>query len=253
MRSDLHTGGIETKATVSVQRDLERGRTVRLPIPALAARSRRSEDIIVVSVKDEQADSTSRGGIRALYDWLTGATAAPPTTALPAAAGAVPDRIGRYAIERKLGEGGMGIVYAARDERLERTIALKTLSTRDRDAAARQRLWREARAAASVNHPNVCQIYEVGEEDGSLFIAMELLEGQSLADRLRAVGAPRARNRAPGPEALERVPDGARRQAARLRAGATESERGAVHRDRTHVYGDRDGHAPLQGAGAGRE
>ena len=102
-----------------------------------------------------------------------------------AEAGRLPARIGRYAIERKLGEGGMGIVYAARDERLERTIALKMLSAPGGDATARQRLWREARAAASVNHPNICQIYEIGEDDGQLFIAMELLEGEPLSERLR--------------------------------------------------------------------
>jgi serine/threonine protein kinase/tetratricopeptide (TPR) repeat protein len=79
----------------------------------------------------------------------------------------------------------MGVVYAARDERLERTVALKTMSSLVRDEAARRRFWREARAAASVNHPNICQIYEIGEDGGELFIAMELLEGESLADRLR--------------------------------------------------------------------
>jgi TolB-like protein/tetratricopeptide (TPR) repeat protein len=97
----------------------------------------------------------------------------------------LPERIGRYAIERKLGEGGMGVVYAARDDRLERTIAVKTLTAPASDETARQRLWREARAAASVNHPNICQIYEIGEDGGRLFIAMELLEGEALAERLR--------------------------------------------------------------------
>ena len=97
----------------------------------------------------------------------------------------VPARIGHYALAHKLGEGGMGIVYAARDERLERTVALKTLSAIGRDDSARKRFWREARAAAAVNHPNVCQIYEIGEDAGELFIAMELLEGEVLAERLR--------------------------------------------------------------------
>src|SRR6185436_17920862 len=77
------------------------------------------------------------------------------------------------------------VVYAARDERLERTVALKTMSSLAQDETARKRFWREARAAASVNHPNVCQLYEVGEDGGALFIAMELLEGESLGDRLR--------------------------------------------------------------------
>src|SRR6185436_19017524 len=96
-----------------------------------------------------------------------------------------PERIGRYAIERKLGAGGMGVVYVARDERLQRTVAVKTLSLLSDDETARKRFWREARAAASVNHPNVCQIYEIGEDHGVLFIVMELLEGEVLPDRLR--------------------------------------------------------------------
>src|SRR5678815_732632 len=96
-----------------------------------------------------------------------------------------PARIGHYTILDKLGEGGMGVVYAARDERLERTVALKTMSSLADDETARKRFWREARAAASVNHPNICQIYEIGEDAGVLFIAMELLEGEVLSDRLR--------------------------------------------------------------------
>jgi len=79
----------------------------------------------------------------------------------------------------------MGVVYAARDERLERPVALKMISAVMDNEMARKRFWREARAAASVNHPNICQIYEIGEEDGQLFIAMELLEGETLAERLR--------------------------------------------------------------------
>jgi serine/threonine protein kinase len=133
-----------------------------------------------------------------------------PTQGLPA-------RIGHYAIERKLGEGGMGVVYAARDDRLERIVALKTLSSLARDPIAHQRLWREARAAASVNHPNVCQIYEIGEDEGRLFIAMELLEGEVLADRLRR-----------GPlSASEAVPIGL----GILGALSALHARGIVHRD----------------------
>jgi eukaryotic-like serine/threonine-protein kinase len=143
--------------------------------------------MIDVRVADKQVDNTSRGGFRALYEWLTGATSPHPSSNVPSAPTGeiLPARIGRYAIERKLGEGGMGVVYAARDDRLERTIALKTLSALTEDETARQRLWREARAAASVNHPNVCQIYEVGEDGGRVFITMELLEGEALAERLQ--------------------------------------------------------------------
>ena len=142
--------------------------------------------MIDVCVAEKHVDNASRGGLRAFYDWLTGTTPVQPSSGDPrrAPGESFPARIGRYAIERKLGEGGMGVVYAARDDRLERTIALKTLSSLANDDTARQRLWREARAAASVNHPNICQIYEIGEDGGQLFIAMELLEGEALAERL---------------------------------------------------------------------
>ncbi len=151
-----------------------------------------------------QGTEGSRGGFRAFYQWLTGSapvslsSSGPddPTgeVAVPSGSGPIPLRIAHYAIERKLGEGGMGVVYAARDERLARTIALKMLSAPAPDDTARQRMWREARAAASVNHPNICQIYEIGEDGGRVFIAMELLEGEALAARLErgALTAPEA-------------------------------------------------------------
>jgi TolB-like protein len=129
----------------------------------------------------------------------------------------VPVRIGRYTIEHKVGEGGMGVVYAARDEQLERRIALKTLPPFGDDETARQRLWREARAAASVNHPNVCQVYEVGEDSGRVYIAMELLEGEALAERLRRGPADAAQTFAVGVGVLTAL--------AALHA------RGIVHRD----------------------
>src|SRR5262249_44477890 len=78
----------------------------------------------------------------------------------------------------------MGVVYVARDERLERDVALKTMTAVARDESSQRRFWREARAAASVSHPNVCQIYEIGEDAGELFITMELLEGETLGQRL---------------------------------------------------------------------
>ena len=95
----------------------------------------------------------------------------------------LPERIGRYRIEGKLGEGGMGVVYAARDERLDRPVALKTIRG-ESDDTSRKRLWREARAAAGVTHPNICQLYEIEETADGLYIAMELLAGESLAARL---------------------------------------------------------------------
>ena len=97
--------------------------------------------------------------------------------------------IGRYAITGTLGEGGMGIVYAARDEQLGRSVAIKMLRTSG-EPAARDRLFREARSAASLNHPAICQLYEIGEQDGELFLAMELLQGESLASRLQRGALP---------------------------------------------------------------
>ena len=141
--------------------------------------------MIDVRLAEKPADNTPRGPWRALYDWVTGATPSPDDTgAGPRPEGALL-RIGHYAVTRKVGEGGMGVVYAARDERLQRPVALKTISALSQDETVRKRFWREARAAASVNHPNVCQIYEIGEHDGDLFIAMELLEGEALGERLK--------------------------------------------------------------------
>jgi serine/threonine protein kinase/tetratricopeptide (TPR) repeat protein len=145
-------------------------------------------------VSDQPTANNPKGPLRALYDWLK--RPAGPTESDPAApasnhaADTQPTRLGHYAILEKLGQGGMGVVYAARDERLQRTVALKTMVSVAEDETARRRFWREARAAASVNHPNVCQIYEIGEDQGELFIAMELLEGQSLAEALKSGAMP---------------------------------------------------------------
>jgi eukaryotic-like serine/threonine-protein kinase len=85
----------------------------------------------------------------------------------------------------------MGTVYAALDEQLERPIALKVLRHESADdLTARERFWREARLAASVNHPHICQLYEIGESDGQLFMAMERLEGEPLAARLSRGAVP---------------------------------------------------------------
>jgi len=93
------------------------------------------------------------------------------------------ETFGHYRFVRKLGEGGMGVVYAAKDERLGRTVAVKLIH-KSSDPTARERLRREARAAASVNHPHICQIYEISEYEGELYIAMELLDGEPLSRRL---------------------------------------------------------------------
>ena len=97
-----------------------------------------------------------------------------------------PARIGRFRIERALGRGGMGVVYEAFDEQLDRRVAVKTIAAGVADdEKARKRFLREARAAARVQHPNVCHLYEVGSDGEELYIAMELLAGESLASRIQ--------------------------------------------------------------------
>src|SRR5262245_25070346 len=95
-------------------------------------------------------------------------------------------RIGRYQIQKLLGRGGMGEVYKAFDPSLDRIVALKTIVAGGDDAALRERLLREARACGRLQHPGIVTVHDVGEADGVVFIAMEFLEGQNLADAIRS-------------------------------------------------------------------
>ena len=96
-------------------------------------------------------------------------------------------KLGPYDIQSLLGAGGMGEVYRARDSRLDRIVAIKILPTSySADAERLQRFVQEARAAAALNHPNILSIFDIGEERGAPYIVSELLEGQTLRERIRS-------------------------------------------------------------------
>jgi Tol biopolymer transport system component len=127
-------------------------------------------------------------------------------------------RLGHYRIVEEIGKGGMGVVYRAHDEQLDRDVALKLLPAATlADESARARLLREARAAAALNHPHICTIHEVGEAGSQAYIAMEYLEGGPLSHVIPADGLP-----------VEQL----LRYGQQITAALTHAhERGIVHRD----------------------
>lgn len=99
---------------------------------------------------------------------------------------AVGTRLGPYDLQALLGAGGMGEVYRARDTRLNRTVAIKViLRSQSSDPLCRKRFEREARAIAALQHPNICTLHDIGQQDGTDYLVMEYLEGETLATRLR--------------------------------------------------------------------
>jgi serine/threonine protein kinase len=165
-----------------------------------------SEPQSVTSENAPTLDATSQEG-----------TPASPLTP-PSQAGEL-GRLGGYRLLRVLGEGGMGIVYEAEDTELQRRVALKVMRPAlAADGTSQERFLREARAAAALEHDNIIQIYQVGREQGTPFLAMPLLRGETLADRLQH------QTILPLPEAL--------RIGREIAAGlAAAHERGLVHRD----------------------
>jgi serine/threonine protein kinase len=99
------------------------------------------------------------------------------------------DELGHFSLLEKIGEGGMGRVYKARDKRLARFVAIKLLSEgRRTDADRRARFIQEAKAASALNHPNIITIHEIGEQDGQTFIVMELVDGKPLNELIPRKG-----------------------------------------------------------------
>jgi serine/threonine protein kinase len=143
-------------------------------------------------------------------------------------------KLGPYELSDAIGAGGMGEVYRARDPRLNRDVAVKILpASFSSDRERLHRFEQEARAAASLNHPNILAVYDIGTQDGSPYIVSELLEGESLRERLRS-----------GPLSLRKASDYALQIARGLAAA---HDKGIVHRDLKpdNIFITRDGRVKL--------
>jgi len=151
-----------------------------------ASRSRPDDPTLARDAPERKAEGTAHS--RAEQETL------PPPTAAPKPGGmdAMPERFGRYRIVRELGHGAMGSVYLAEDTELHRQVALKIPKFAQReDAELLERFYREARAAATLNHPNICQVHDIGEHEGIRYITMAYISGPSLS---KLVGTPKLRS-----------------------------------------------------------
>jgi eukaryotic-like serine/threonine-protein kinase len=165
-----------------------------------------------VGTEDDKKGNPLAGTVDVLLRAMAQADSAPPGENL------IGGTLAHYRIEAKLGRGGMGVVYRARDTRLDRDVALKLLpSAFAGDGERRSRLLREAKSAAAVNHSNIAAVYDVGESEGRVWLAMEFVDGTTLRERL-------ARGALPAGEAV--------RIARAIATGlARAHEKGIVHRD----------------------
>jgi len=146
--------------------------------------------------------------------------------------------ISHYKIVEKLGEGGMGVVYKTDDTKLDRTVALKFLAGHLlNDEEAKARSLREAKAAAGLDHPNICTVYEIAEAEGRTFLSMAFIEGESLEAHIER-----------GPLPLKEALDIGRQVAEGLEAA---HEKGVVHRDikPANVMVDAKGRATIMAFG----
>jgi len=144
---------------------------------------------------DDRPSGLEATQIAAADATLLGPSAAPSLPApgrAPSPGLAAGERLGRYEIERKVGAGGMGEVYAAHDPQLDRRVAIKVLPATYRTADSAARLVREAQALAKLTHPNVVAVHDAGEVDGRVFLAMQFVEGTTLGEHLARHALPAA-------------------------------------------------------------
>src|SRR5437762_4933430 len=143
-------------------------------------------------------------------------------------------KLGPYEIRSKIGEGGMGEVYRARDEKLNRDVAIKVLpSALSQDADRLRRFEQEAQAAGALNHPNILVIFHIGTHDGAPYIVSELLEGQTLRERMAGAALPQRKAIDYGLQIAKGL--------------AAAHEKGIVHRDikPDNVFIINDGHVKI--------